>query len=335
MRKWRLNLRIFEGGAGAAGGGAAGGAGGSAEGTTGEAGQDAVQILNDGTRVDHRLAERMERQRKRRPAAGGAGAADSNAEAGAEGQNVQPQAAEVKTPDEEFDELIKGKYAQQYQQRFQNAISERFKNQADLQGQLNGLKPMLDALAKQHGIEAGDYDALSKTILDDDSLYEDEAEEAGMTVEAYKSYKRLKDHADEMDARAKQAAEEEGFRNHLQHLAAQGEQMKTVFPDFDLMRELQNPAFRRMTSPDVGLSVEEAYYAVHRNELAPQTMAAGVQIARQRISQSLQANAARPNEGAMQGNTAAADVHISPRNMTRAQREALKERVRRGERIVL
>lgn len=348
MRKWNLNLRLFDGGAGAAAGGAAGSAGGSAEGTAG-AGQD-VQILEDGTRMDHRLAERMEKQRKRRNGTGAAGTAAGSQETGngqaglaggqaqgnAQAAGTQPeQAATAKTPEQEFDELIRGKYAEQYRNRIQNTINDRFKNQANLQSELDGLKPMLDALAKKHGIESGDYKALSNVILDDDSLYEEEAEEAGMTVEAYKSYQKLKAHADEMDAREKQSQQEMAFRNHVQKLAAQGEQMKQTFPDFDLMKELQNDAFRRMTAPDVGLSVEDAYYAVHRRELGPQAMAAGVRIAQQRMSQTLAANAKRPTEGAMQGSTAAADVSISPKSMTRAQREALKARARRGEKVIL
>ena len=336
MRKWNLDLRMFEGDGGAAAAATGDGqnAGGSAAGASSQQTADqAVQVLEDGTRMDPRLAERMEKQRKRHNRDAGAAASVAGGEQSQQAQ-AQPQQTE-KTPEEEFDELIHGKYAQQYQQRFQSAISDRFKNQADLQGQLDGLKPMLDALAKQHGIEAGDYQALSNVILDDDSLYEDEAEAAGMTVEAYKSYQRLKQHADEMDAREQQAQQEFEIQNHLRNLAMQGEELKKTFPDFDLRRELGNEAFRRMTSPNVGMSVEDAYFAVHRKELMPQVMAAGVQTAQRRIAQSLQANGARPMEGAMQGNSTAADVHISPKNMTRPQRQALKDRARMGEKIVL
>ena len=111
--------------------------------------------------------------------------------------------------------------------------------------------------------------------------------------------------------------------------------MKARFPGFDLRTELQNPAFRRMTAPNSGLTVEQAYYAIHHDEIAPQAMAAGVQRAQRQISQSLQANGARPVEGAMTGNSGAPDVSIDPRRMSRAEREQIKERVRRGEKIIL
>lgn len=350
MQTWTLNLRLFEGG-GAAGGAGDGGAGTSAEGSAG--GQ---QTLEDGTRMDSRLAERMERQRKRHPGrtagaatpAEGQGNTQQTADAAAQALQQNRSGAEgntetgennpaqtQKTPEEEFDELIRGKYAKQYQQRFQQGISDRFKNQADLQGQLDGLKPMLDTLAAKYGTAAGDYNALSAKILDDDSLYEEEAEAAGMTVEAYKNFQRMKAAADKAAAREQEAQEQAQFRAHLQKLVQQGEELKKVYPDFDLMTELGNEKFRRMTGPNGGLTVEQAYHAIHYRELMPQVAQAGIQRAQTQISQSLQANAARPVEGAMQGNTAAADIHIDPRSMTRQQREAIKDRVRRGEKIVL
>lgn len=346
MRKtWKLNLRLFGEGGGAAGGAGAGNAGdSSADGTTATEG---VQILSDGTRVDQRLAERMEKQRARHPEKY-AGIASRQAETGeqatgnqekaetaGQGNGAAAQAGSAKTPEQEFDELIKGKYAKQYQQRIQNTISERFKNQADNKAELDALKPMLDALAKQNGIKAGDWKALSEKILDDDSLYEEEAEEKGMTIEGLKTFKRMENQYEEMRQREQESQEQMMIRNHLQNLANQGEELKKIFPNFDLMTELNNPQFRRMTAPDGGCTVEQAYYALHYREIAPQAMAAGVQKAQRQIAQSIQANAARPVEGAIQGSTAAAEVHVSPRQMTRAQREELKMRWRRGEDIRL
>ena len=335
MRKnWILNLQIFDGGAGAGAAGGAGGAGGDA-GTSAEGmpAGNRVTILEDGTQVDQRLAERMEKQRKRHPERAQRGLATPAVPQGMPAQQDAAQTA--KTPDEEFEELIKGKYKDQYQARFQQGINDRFRNQADLQGQLDGLKPMLDALAKQHGTEPGDYKALSDAILDDDSLYEEEAEEAGMTVEAYKNFLALKKEADAARAREEESQEQMAIREHLQKLIQQGEELKKVFPNFDLRTELGDPRFRRMTDPNVGLSVEQAFYAIHHNELAPQAYAAGIQRAQRQIGASIQANANRPVEGAMQGNAATADIHISPRNMTREQRRALAERAMRGEEIVL
>lgn len=332
-RRPDLNLSLFgEGGGGDGAAAAGGGEGASAETSTGAPIQEG--ILPDGTRMDRRLAERMERQRKRNP--------ELKIPEVKPAQQEEPTQTEPtqENPEQEWDSLKKGKYAEQYGRDVKAAVDARFRNQADLQAQLNGLKPMLDALAKQRGINAGDYNALSKAILDDDSLYEDEAEAHGMTVEAYKSYRALEAEAEGARQQRAQAQQNAFFSQHLQKLVRQAEELKTAFPDFDLQRELNtNEDFRRLTSPEVGLSVENAYYAVHHRELAPRAAQAGVQYAQRQIAQSLQANAKRPTEGAMQGNTAAAKIGIDVKNMSKAEWQRLKEDMRRrsarGEKITL
>ena len=112
MRKWNLDLRMFEGdgGAAAAANGEGQNAGGSAAGASSQQTADqAVQVLEDGTRVDPRLAERMEKQRKRhnRGNAGAAASAMTGGEQAQQQAQAQPQQNE-KTPDEEFDALIHG-----------------------------------------------------------------------------------------------------------------------------------------------------------------------------------------------------------------------------------
>ena len=56
-----------------------------------------------------------------------------------------------------------------------------------------------------------------------------------------------------------------------------------------------------MTSPNVGISVEDAYFAVHRNEI----MAAGMQVTAQKtaqkISNAIQAGSRRPTEAGTSG----------------------------------
>ena len=331
MLDWILNLQLFAdggAGAGAAGGGDGDGAAASAE-TSTEIREG--MTLEDGTKVDRRLAERMEKQRRRNPELYRTAAQPTGGE-------QEPKAQEA-DPEQDWESLKKGKYAEQYGRDVQAAIADRFKNQANLQQQLDGLKPMLDALAQQRGIAAGDYDALSKAILDDDSLYEDEAEEAGMTVEAYKSYKALESEAKAAREQKARAEQENYFQQHLAKLVQQAEALKQTFPDFDLKKELENPNFKRMTAPDVGLSVEDAYYATHHAELAPKAVMAGVQHAQRQIAQSLQANASRPVEGAMTGNQQAARIAIDPRNMTAEQRHRMREdfarRSARGEKVYL
>ena len=129
---------------------------------------------------------------------------------------------------------------------------------------------------------------------------------------------------------------EEHFRQHIRGLEQQGEAMKATFPNFDLRKELQNPAFARMTSPNVGVSVEDAYYAVHRREIQAAAMQVTAQKTAQKISNSIQAGQRRPAEHGTSGQ-AASVTSFDYSKASKAEREALKQRIRaaaaRGEKI--
>lgn len=322
----KLFLQLFGDGAGAA---APAGDGGAS--ATESADFTAGDVLEDGTKVDKRLADRMNAQQKRFP---NRYQSKQVAPAKAETPVVENVEANQPSIDDEWAELKKGKYAEQFGRDVQNAIQDRFKNQKDANDQLNNLKPMLDALIKKNGLKDGDYEALSKHVLDDDSLYEEEAEKMGMTVNAYKDYKALEAEAEQARQMREQQEQNAFYQQHLMTLTKQGDQLKQIFPDFDLRKELQDPAFRRMTAPNGGLSVEQAYMALHYRDIMPQAVQTGVQRAQAQISASLQANAQRPAEGAMRQN-AALETHVDIRNMPRKERENLIERARRGERIEL
>ena len=123
-----------------------------------------------------------------------------------------------------------------------------------------------------------------------------------------------------------------GFVRHLRGLERQAEEMKTLFPGFDLRRELDNPAFARMTAPDVGIRVEDAYYAVHRQEIQSAAMQVTAQKTAQKISNSIAAGSRRPNENGTSGQAPSVTT-FDYRSMSPEQREALKRRIRSGEKI--
>ena len=320
-----LNLHLFEGGAGAGAAPAAGGDGG-------EAAEVATGTLEDGTVVDNRLAARMQDQAKRRRN---------------RGEEPLPVKAEMKTPpaaeqpqqeeaepslDDQWAEAKK-KFKDQYGRDVQAAVQDRFKNQKDANDTLAKLEPALKALARQRGIDEGDLGKLADDILSDDSLFEDEAEAAGMTVEGYRTFQQMQQENARLKAQEAQEREEMVLRQHIQGLVAQAEEMKKIYPDFDLRAEMQNETFKRLVAPNSGLKLADAFYAVHHNELAPQAMAYGIQKAQQQMSQTLAANRSRPVEGAIKGGQPA-DVSVDPRSLNRAERQKLIERARRGEKIV-
>ncbi len=129
---------------------------------------------------------------------------------------------------------------------------------------------------------------------------------------------------------------EPDFSGHFQSLERQGEAMKAVFPGFDLRRELLDPAFARMTAPDVGISVEDAFYALHRQEIQGAAMEVAARMASRRLSDTIRSGAARPAEQGGEGQGAILS-DWDYRSASPGQREALKKRIRqaraRGEKI--
>ena len=97
------------------------------------------------------------------------------------------------TPDRnaEFEALIKGEYKDLYDAKMQDTIQKRLKGHKELEAKHTALQPVLDILAKKHGVDASDIDALTKAIEEDDSYFEDEALEKGMTVKQLKEFKKI------------------------------------------------------------------------------------------------------------------------------------------------
>ena len=129
-----------------------------------------------------------------------------------------------------------------------------------------------------------------------------------------------------------EARKEAGLRQHFVQLTREAEELKKTFPDFDLTQEMTNPAFARMTSPEIGVSVKDAFYAVHGEDIQRESMLYAALQASRRIAASVQAGAGRPVENGIQG-SAPVVIGIDIRGMSRKQREEYRRRIHGGEAI--
>jgi hypothetical protein len=98
---------------------------------------------------------------------------------------------------------------------------------------------------------------------------------------------------------------------------------------------MQNPVFQRLTSPEVGIDVETAYWTLHRQELQTAAMQVAAQKTSQKLSQSIQSGINRPAENGSRNVSPALDIRDDPSKWSKADREEVKRRVRNGERIIL
>ena len=327
MKYW-LNLQYFAEGGGGEGGDAGAGAEAAATETApaAENAEKTIQAgdtLPNGQKASAQVAAAMNRQMKRNPELRKVYGQTPKAEAqqaapAADGTTGQDAGNQEKTPEDEWNELKKGRFAEFYGRDVQSAVQDRFKNAAPVQEQLNRLEPALKVLRDRAGVQTNDE--LVSKIMDDDSLYEEEANDRGMTTAAYKQFMQMEAKMQELERREKQ----QKLMQHFAGLKQQAENLKAVYPNFDLETELKNPTFQRLTMPGTGISVEDAFYAVHHKELGPQMLAAGMQRAKQQMGQTIQARQNRPAEGAMKARQGAAQVAVDPKKFTKAQREEIK-----------
>jgi hypothetical protein len=226
----------------------------------------------------------------------------------------------------------------EYNKQMQLTVQSRLKNAKNAEDALAKLAPALEVLARRHGLDAEnlDYEAIAKTINDDDAYYEDKALEMGVTVEAAKRIDQQE--RDQLRQQREEARnlEQQKIHNHFVRMEQQGEALKKVFPNFDLRTELQNPVFARMTSPNMGMSVEDAYYAVHRKEIDAARSQVIAQQTTQKISNAIQAGSRRPDENGTSGQSASVTT-FDYSKASNAQREAIKKQIRaaaaRGEKL--
>ena len=336
--KW-FWLQLFAG----EGAGASGGEGG---------GDGAVSGVNDGVAAEHQrllelgVPEEKLRKRAKRASAKLPEGAVRTAPMKAQEQKPQEQVATADDPTEEkteataparmsWDEIMADP---EYNKQMQMTVQSRLKNAKVAEENLSKLAPALELLARRHGldVENMDYDAIAKAINNDDAYYEDLALEKGVTLE---TAKRLDQQEREQARKQKEEArtlEQQRLQNHFTKLEQQGEALKKVFPNFDLRKELQNPVFARMTSPNVGVSVEDAYHAVHRKEIMSAGMQVTAQQTAQKISNAIQAGSRRPDENGTTGQSASVTT-FDYSKASKAQREALKREIyaakARGEKL--
>lgn len=265
--------------------------------------------------------------------AGASGTGSSVADAGqGQGQNNSQVAPGKAT----FDDLLKdADYKKAYDERVSKAIQNRFKSANLAEERLRNAEGLFDKLGSKYGIareEDGtfDIDKLVKAADDDDSYYEAEALEKGVSVEELKKFKSLeKENAEfkRMISTAKQRAAETAFE---QRIAEESAKVQALYPSFDFAVESQNEQFRRMVN--AGVPLQAAYEVCHRDEFTSAVMKYGADRTAQKTAQTIAAGRARPTENGS-SNASATDTRYDVKNLTKAQISEIIERVKRGEKI--
>lgn len=215
---------------------------------------------------------------------------EDTADAGQKEEDMEEKTGPVRMSWEDI--LSDPEYKSQYDASVQSIIRKRLRDRQDAEEKLRKLTPVLTALGETYNvdssIESMDAEALAALIT---------------------------------DAARQRQAETGDIMRHLEMLLGQAEELRGSFPGFDLMSELDDPAFLRLTAPHTGVSLSDAYYALHRDEIGRRAARSSLEA----LSRSLRTSGMRPKE--LMDTKAAAGFSNDPASMSKEEREALKKRI--------
>lgn len=319
MKKNLFDLQLFGEGGGAGAGAGTGTGDGGAEGTASVAAEAADPSLGDKSKtvVYGKQSESVPEQ-------------ESTADV------EKPTAKSVKEDKTTtFEELIKGEYKDEFNQRTQKIIDQRFKATKGLEEKLNGMQPILDMLSQKYGVDGGDVEALVKAVQEDDSYYEHEALEKGLTVQQLKEMKAL-ERENEAFRKAEQEMQQKAESEKITaEWLQQTEELKAKYglENFNFYDEVNaNPEFTAILR--AGAGVEAAYMATHFGEILPNAMAKTADVVRQSVAQNVASRNSRPSENGLSSQTAVT-VKADPSKWSKSDMKEVERRVRAGEKIYL
>lgn len=283
----------------------------------------------------------------------GAASADASASSGDEGgsarveygkkpndsTNVQvgsgqetDQKEEEADPEAEFDALIKGKYKDQYSQRVQGVIQNRFKNSQNLEQEVGKWKGATALLFQRYGLKDGDIDGLEYAINHDEDLFSAEAEAEGLTVQKYMEMQRQQAEAAQARSMLAEMQKEKEKQDMIAGWEAEAKELQKIFPNFDIRAESQNEDFTQKLMS--GYSVQDAFMTAHMADILNGSFDYAKQEAQTELVQNINKRQARPPENASK-RTPAVSRKTDPSTWTDEDFDEVEKRVMAGEKIYL
>lgn len=231
-----------------------------------------------------------------------------------------------------FKELVNGEFKDIYTAEMDRIIKRRFRETKEIQEKLEAQQPVLDTLMARYRIADGDIAKLQNALDQDDALWAEQADEAGMSIEQYKAFRKMQ--RENMALRAAQAAQEREQKaaQQVQGWLKEAEEMRGDYPDFDLAAESNSSEFLSMLKS--GVPVRVAYEVLHLGDIKVDIARNAAKQAEKNVVDGIRAKGSRPAENGVSSQNAFT-VKEDPSRWTKAEMEEVERRVRRGETIRL
>lgn len=231
-----------------------------------------------------------------------------------------------------FQELVNGEYKDIYTEETQRIIDRRFREARNLEERAAKQQPVIDMLMQRYKIADGDLGKLAAAVENDNAYWSEAAEEAGMSVEQYKQFQKLQRENDALLRAQRMRQSQQAAQQQLQKWYSEGEQVKAVYPDFDLGAESKNPQFISMLK--AGVPVQHAYEVIHMDEIKAGVAQSTARQTEKQVVDGIRAKGNRPAENGTSSQSAFT-VKDDPHKWTKQDRAEVARRVARGETIKL
>lgn len=224
--------------------------------------------------------------------------------------------AQPLTREEQFAQMIgkDGEYGDLYRQRVQRAVSDRM---ARASKAAEAVQPVLDLLHQRYGTD--DPAKIAEELGKDNDFWQSAADRAGMDVDDFRNLQQIKAREQRLRQQVEQMTQQRAQEQLEAQWRAQGEEMKAKYPGFDIDREAQNPTFARMIT--AGASVENAYKALHHDELVQHAIDYAMGRAQKSVADTVRKNGMRPAENGVSSSSAPITIDVA--SMSREQRNSL------------
>lgn len=257
-------------------------------------------------------------------------------------KDEQPVASSVR-PDESVKNdgddyrTFREKYKDQIGAEIQGAIQKRFKNQQSYEDSYNNLVDGLAPLFMKYGLDGSDIDGLKNALARDDSLLEDMAFNEGMTTDAIRE--RIRDRQEnarlqkELDRIRGEQMEAQASRdafNQYNVWMKEAEELKQLYPNFNLERELENEDFRNDLI-NSNKSLRKVYESAHLQEIIEGAIQTTAMKAREAVTNNIRSRGMRPPENGTRSGSVSVKKNVN--DLTDKDIDKIYERVKKGEKV--
>lgn len=252
----------------------------------------------------------------------------------ASGNNADGTEAEApsKTAEEEFEELIAGKYREAYEKksaaRTKEAIQKRFKASEENSKKTSKYEKALSRLAHYYGKEKSDYSGIADAAINDDKWFEDEAFEKNTSAKALREAEDTNEELRQLRSRISEQEAAENKRITFEKWARESKATKELYPNFDEAREFSDPKF--IAALKFHGNVEDAYVATHFKEILAATAKAVEGRTTENVTRMISRGKSHPTESASVSR-AAMQSSFDPSKLSKTELAEYRRMIDRGE----